>query len=83
VELQATGEKARGRQFHANADLTGRELQIARLAADRLSSREIASQLFISPHTVEYHLKKIFLKLGVGSRRDLAAALPSGAPTEG
>jgi len=83
VELQATGEKARGRQFHANADLTGRELQIARLAADRLSSREIASQLFISPHTVEYHLKKIFQKLGVGSRRDLAAALPTGAPTEG
>jgi DNA-binding CsgD family transcriptional regulator len=83
VELQATGEKVRKRQLHANADLTGRELQIARLAADRLTSREIASQLFISPHTVEYHLKKIFLKLGVGSRRDLAAALPSGAPTEG
>ena len=83
VELQATGEKVRKRQLHANADLTGRELQIARLAADRLTSREIASQLFISPHTVEYHLKKIFLKLGIGSRRDLAAALPTSAPTEG
>ena len=83
IELQATGEKTRGRHLHANAGLTVRELQIARLAADRLTSREIASQLFISPHTVEYHMKKIFLKLGVGSRRDLAAALPTGASADG
>ena len=82
VELQATGERSRGRQLHANADLTIRELQIARLAADRLTSREIASQLFISPHTVEYHLKKIFQKLGVSSRRDLTTALPTGATPE-
>jgi DNA-binding CsgD family transcriptional regulator len=83
VELQATGEKARRRRVDAAADLTGRELQIARLAADRLTSREISSQLFISPHTVEYHLKKIFQKLGVSSRRDLAAALPTGARIDG
>jgi DNA-binding CsgD family transcriptional regulator len=75
VELQSTGEKARSRQVDAAGNLTARELQIARLAADRQTSREIASQLFISPHTVEYHLKKIFQKLGVGSRRDLAVAL--------
>ncbi len=77
VELRATGETARRREVDAAADLTARELQIARLAADRLTSREIASQLFISPHTVEYHLKKIFQKLGVGSRRALAEALPA------
>ncbi len=83
VELHATGEKARSRQVDAAGDLTARELQIARLAADRLTSREIASQLFISPHTVEYHLKKIFQKLGVASRRDLAVALPPRARIDG
>jgi DNA-binding CsgD family transcriptional regulator len=83
VELEATGEHARTRQVDTTADLTVRELQIARLAADRRTSREIASQLFVSPHTVEYHLKKVFQKLGVRSRRDLAMALRSeSGPTE-
>ena len=76
VELAATGERARPRRVESASDLTVRELQIARLAADALTSREIASQLFISPNTVEYHLKKVFLKLGVNSRIQLAKAIP-------
>lgn len=82
VELAATGERTRKRSVDAAADLTVRELQIARLAANRLTSHEIASQLFISPHTVEHHLKRVFQKLGVSSRRDLAGALPLGAATD-
>ena len=76
-ELEATGERAKKRRVEATADLTPRELQIARLAADRFTSREIASQLFISPHTVEHHLKNVFQKLGVNSRRELAQAMPT------
>jgi DNA-binding CsgD family transcriptional regulator len=75
IELQAIGERTKRRNNAAPADLTSRELHIARLAATRLTSREIASQLFISPHTVEYHLKKVFQKLGITSRRDLANAI--------
>jgi DNA-binding CsgD family transcriptional regulator len=83
LELEATGERARTRQAESAADLTIRELQIARLAADGLTSREIASQLFISPHTVEYHLKKVFQKLGVRSRIHLAKAIPHAAKVGG
>jgi DNA-binding CsgD family transcriptional regulator len=75
-ELEATGERARSRRIETTTDLTVRELQIARLAANGLTSREIASQLFISPNTVEYHLKKVFQKLGVRSRIQLAKAIP-------
>ena len=77
LELEATGERARARNFQSRTELTARELQIARLAGEGLTSREIASQLFISPHTVEYHLTKVFQKLGVRSRRYLAKALPA------
>ena len=75
VGLQTIGERRTRPSDGTATDLTPRELQIARLAAIRLTTREIASQLFISPHTVEYHLRKVFQKLGVGSRRDLATAM--------
>jgi len=80
-ELVATGEKVRKRSVETRDDLTAQEAQIARLAADGRTNPEIGSQLFISPRTVEWHLHKVFTKLGIGSRRDLRQALPDASTT--
>ena len=76
-ELLATGERARKRTVETREDLTPQEAQIARLARDGLSNPEIASRLFISPRTVEYHLRKVFAKLNISSRHELDRVLPS------
>src|SRR4051794_25448009 len=75
-ELSATGARARRRTAETREDLTAQELQVARLARDGLSNPEIGARLFISPRTVEYHLGKVFTKLGITSRNQLDRVLP-------
>ena len=70
-ELQATGETVRKRTADTRDVLTVQEAQVARLAAEGHTNPEIGAQLFISPRTAEYHLHKVFSKLGVSSRRQL------------
>jgi DNA-binding NarL/FixJ family response regulator len=78
-ESVATEAPGRTRRVETVYDPTARELRIARPAADGLTSREIASQFFISPQTVQYRLTKVFHKLGVRSRIQLAKAIPAEA----
>ncbi|TMR33923.1 helix-turn-helix transcriptional regulator [Actinomadura geliboluensis] len=74
-ELRATGERTRKRTIATRAELTAQEAQIARLARDGLSNPEIATRLFISARTVQYHLGKVFQKLGITSRSQLDRVL--------
>jgi DNA-binding CsgD family transcriptional regulator len=74
-ELLATGERARKRTDDTRDDLTAQEAQIAQLAREGYSNPEIGAQLFLSPRTVEWHLRKVFTKLDISSRKELDAAL--------
>ena len=80
-ELLATGEKVRKRSVETRDDLTAQEWQIARLARDGLSNPEIGARLFLSPRTVEWHLRNVFNKLDIRSRRALVSALPAPPPS--
>ncbi|WP_433297424.1 ATP-binding protein [Pseudonocardia sp. CA-142604] len=81
-ELRATGETAQKRTLiEGHEELTAQEAQIARLARDGLSNPEIGTRLFISAHTVQYHLRKVFAKLGITSRSQLDRVLPGSPAT--
>jgi DNA-binding CsgD family transcriptional regulator len=77
IELRASGGQACERAVEMRDSLTAQEALIARLAGEGASNPEIAAQLFISPATVAYHLRKVFPKLGISSRSQLAPALPA------
>jgi DNA-binding CsgD family transcriptional regulator/tetratricopeptide (TPR) repeat protein len=75
AELLAAGSKVRKRRVEQRDDLTVQERQIARLARDGVANRDIAARLFLSPRTIEWHLRNVFTKLGIRSRYELASAL--------
>jgi DNA-binding NarL/FixJ family response regulator len=72
AELRATGETTHKRNPAALAELTPQELQVARLVGDGLSNKDVAAQLFLSPRTIDAHLRSVFAKLGITSRTQLA-----------
>jgi len=74
-ELAATGETVRKRTVETTTELTPQEIQVARLAADGRSNPEIGAQLFISARTVEWHLRKVFTKLNISSRKELRESM--------
>jgi DNA-binding CsgD family transcriptional regulator len=78
-ELLATGERVRKGRLETRDELTDQEAQVARLARDGLSNSEIGARLFVSQHTVAYHLRKVFSKLDITSRNQLRHALPDRA----
>jgi DNA-binding CsgD family transcriptional regulator len=82
-ELLATGETTRKRAVETSSQLTAQEAQVARLARDGLSNVEIGAQLFISPRTVQYHLRKVFTKLHITSRTQLDRVIPSDTASPG
>src|SRR5439155_12641354 len=73
AELRASGETARRRDVSTANDLTAQERQVAALVRQGLSNRDVAAQLFVSPRTVDFHLRNLFSKLGVSSRTELSA----------
>ena len=79
AELRATGETVRRREPAELGRLTPQELQVARFVAQGLSNREVAAQLFLSPRTIDFHLRNVFSKLGLTSRVELAT-LSLGTP---
>jgi DNA-binding CsgD family transcriptional regulator len=79
-ELLATGRTARKRTADTVRELTAQEAQIARLAGAGRTNAEISGELFISPRTVEWHLRKVFAKLGISSRRQLRGTVPGSGP---
>jgi DNA-binding CsgD family transcriptional regulator len=71
-ELRASGETARRRDPSTALDLTAQERQVARFVASGLSNRDVAAQLFLSPRTIDFHLRNVFTKAGISSRAELA-----------
>jgi DNA-binding CsgD family transcriptional regulator len=82
-EVVATGEHVRRGALDAREQLTPQETQIAQLASDGLTNQEIGAQLFLSPRTVEWHLRKSYAKLGIRSRRELRGTLADSGMDQG
>jgi len=80
VELLATGERSCPRTASTAEELTVQEAQITQLVSEGESNRDIAAQLFLSPSTVDYHLRKVYRKTGAACRTQLARALAAGHP---